>query len=175
MPAAIPWTHHQHYQGPRLEIDPRTLIARHIGWTRPVGKHPTAWAIPEPDNYNLGLYNPRPVECPWLTSQVFLKYKQGWISVYYCDAENRIQWKRWMIQEIKPWADWHTKGAAIRESHTLLTLDKRKNGHELTEHEVLYSMNNYERLKERTDFPELIDNRVGVPGVTLREYLEHAE
>ena len=64
--------------------DPRVVIARHIGWSKPLGVD-TTYCLPEPDNYNYAGLQNKPMNCPFIEDQVFYMdtRTKKWWSVYY--------------------------------------------------------------------------------------------
>jgi hypothetical protein len=137
--------------------DPRTAIVRHIQWTKPVygtkNRGLTDWSVPEPDAYNSALFAQQPIDCPFIKSQVWYydETRQGWFSVYYIEAEQKLEWARWFIN--KPWtAHWTVfKQSQLRKTRPMLAERKRSNSEELTLHERLNELNYYSALLNKVE------------------------
>ena len=76
--------------------DPRIAVARHIGWSKPMGIE-TDYSLPEPDHYNYGGQSTKPVECPLLHSQVFYQDRtsKAWWSLYYVPEHLNDEFLAW--------------------------------------------------------------------------------
>lgn len=143
----------------KIELpDPRIAIAKHINWTRPaygkdVGKF-TDWSIPEPDNLSAALFANKPIECEFLTSQVWYRdtKRNAWFSVYYLDKDTKLEWLRWTMN--KPFiARWTVfKSSQLRRNRALLEEKKRQSKYEeLSLNQRLAQMNFYTGLLSKTE------------------------
>ena len=110
----IHWTYNTH-RPKRDYIDPRLLVARHIGWTKIAGSE-TIFSVPEPDNYNRAILTQRPVECVFIEDQVIYKdlNKNMWITLMYVTEEQLGEYNAW-LNRLQPDAYWqHTQAPKIR-------------------------------------------------------------
>ena len=78
-------------------IDPRIIVARHIGWQKLFGDQ-TYYSVPEPDNYNRAVLTIKPVECKFIEDQVIYKdaNKGGWITLMYVPDEQLGEYDAWL-------------------------------------------------------------------------------
>lgn len=141
-------------------IDPRIAISRHIGWTRPLSNI-TDYSLPEPDNYNFAVLNPRPCECPLIKDQVFYldKKSKNWWTVYYVPEDQReefLTWARPLTFEVC-WTP--QRCSSIRHPRTLLWT--RGTTAEQTTNERLYTMGYYDLLQSSLNID--ISNILGQP------------
>lgn len=170
------WTLNSHYIGADIKVDPRAIVANHIGWQPPRrcstgGWQPTTAGMPEPDIYNYGIFDYRAYDFDTVKEQVFFRYRKGWISLYYILPEEKLSFTL-TTRNIKPWGFWTHRGTSPRRSATLLERDTRLNAKELTENEILYEQNYYNRLAERAEDPAIILNRVGMPTNRFYQLIE---
>jgi len=140
--------------------DPRIAIAKHMGWTRPIGQV-TEYSLPEPDNYNYAGLSVKPIECPFLSHQIFYQPNKTklWWSVYYVTEENNEEFLAWSenIEYLQCWTPF--KSTRLREQRPMLWT--RANVSEQTLPERLYTMGYYDELQK--EFNIDITNNLGKP------------
>jgi hypothetical protein len=137
--------------------DPRTAIARHLQWTKPVygkeGRGLTDWSTPEPDTFNSALFALEPIECPFVECQVwhYDELRNGWFSVYYIKPEQKLAWARWFMQQT--WLAYWTvfKPSQLRKTRSMLAERRRKNSDEITLNERLDQQEYYSSLISKVE------------------------
>jgi len=162
-----------HYQGEgqRLYLpDPRTQIARHIQWVKPVygkeGRGLTDWSVPEPDAFNSAFFADRPIECPFIRNQVWYydESKRGWFSVYYVEKDQKATWNHWAMKQnwIAHWTVF--KPSQLRRTRPMLEEKKRKkSSYDPSLNERLHELNYYSSLlnKVEEDARSVLIERIG--------------
>ena len=129
-----------------LKCDPRVAIARHMDWQPNYNsKAAVAWTLPEPVNYNRAVCGPRPIECKFITNNIFYRDEktQKWWSVYYVTEQLQAKFEDWIkLQDIEIY--WfNCKPVRMREHQKLLY--NIKNG-EINTNERLFQMGYYAKL-----------------------------
>lgn len=101
------WQAKPGYKKEKILIDPRIAIAQHIGWERSYNNY-TEFSVPEPDNFNRAVIAVQPIDCLIASNQVFYldKYRDGWVSVYYINPSDSINFVRW-LRDQDYYASWH--------------------------------------------------------------------
>jgi len=128
--------------------DPRIAIARHIGWIKSTSPD-TEFSLPEPDHYNYAGLSAKPIDCPFLTNQVFYqdrKTKQWW-SVYYFTEEQNEEFLAWAdpINFNLCWTPY--RPTRMRTRRGLLRTRTKISDTNQTDNERLYTMGYYENFK----------------------------
>jgi hypothetical protein len=162
-----------HYQGegqrPYL-ADPRTPIARHIQWSKPIygkeGRGLTDWSVPEPDAFNSALFASKPIECPFIRNQVWYydENRRAWFSVYFVEKDQKAEWSRWAMKQnwIAQWTVF--KPSQLRKPRPMLEEKKRKKAtYEPSLNERLHELNYYSTLlnKVEEDMKPSVLQRIG--------------
>lgn len=159
MAIAAPPIWHYNEDGHRLFLpDPRTPIARHIQWTKPIygkeGRGLTDWSVPEPDTFNSAFFADKPIECPFIRNQIWYydESKKGWFSVYFVERDQKATWNQWFLGQ--PWIAYWTviKQSQLRRTRPLLEEKKRKKStHEPSLNERLHELNYYSSLLNKVE------------------------
>jgi hypothetical protein len=148
--------------------DPRLVIARHIGWSRPLSTE-TTYTTPEPDNYNYAGSHQRPIDCEFIKDQVFYfdNRSQRWWSVYYVQDEQVTDFLTWAEQQNFEfcWRSYHRTNK-LRNRRRILHF--RLNSPEQTDNERLFNMGYYDQLQ--TEFNLDISERLGPPRKNMPIY-----
>lgn len=133
------------YRGNPSRIDPRVPIARHMDWVKTTGTVPTAWRVPEPDNYNHAIRTPRPIVCEFVKDAVFYRdlATNKWWNVFYVPEHQVEAFRAWVDQQDTDLYWYHTKPPAIRPSRPRLYNTAQA---EINVDERLFQMGYYAKL-----------------------------
>jgi len=168
------WNYTKNFKPQRDLIDPRIVIARHIGWYRGTAQD-TENSVPEPDNYNRAIFANKPWDCNFIEDQVFYydKLRLNWFSVYYVPEEQIEEFNAW-IEIIEPNAFWqHFNASKIRPQRSLLWCRENKSRRTLTDNERLHTMGYYEELKVKyfNDDTAYVDSLLGESRDSLKNFV----
>ena len=168
------WNYTKNFKPKRDLIDPRIIIARHIGWHRGTAQD-TEHSVPEPDNYNRCIFANKPLDCEFIEDQVFYldKIRNNWFSVYYVPEEQIEEFNAW-VEIIEPNAFWqHLNAPKVRPQRSLLWCRENKSQGTLTDNERLHTMGYYEELKVKyfNDDTEYVDSLLGQSRDFLKNFV----
>jgi len=166
-----------------LLCDPRIPITRHLEWTN-LSRKASAWAGPEPDNYNFAIFDQQPHDLKFIKDQVWYKindaYRRtaitGWMSVYYIpELEQQTEFRRSIIR-LQPQAFWYN--ARAQPLRTKRNLFQRENNYKsrsdtnFSTEERLYQMGYFEDLKLKyfNDDTTYVDSLLGTPRGAVLNY-----
>ena len=137
-----------HYRGNPGRIDPRVAIAKHMSWTKTGGIVPTAWRVPEPDNYNHAIRTPRPTVCEFIKDAVFYKEltTNKWWNVFYVLPEQTEDFRAWVDEQDTDLYWYHTKSPAVRQNRPRLYNTPQA---EISVDERLFQMGYYAKLSSK--------------------------
>jgi hypothetical protein len=174
------WTYSPTFKNKHNFIDPRIIIARHIGWLKN-NIEVTDFSTPEPDNYNRAVFTTTPQECLLIEDQIIYYDNQnnGWITLMYVPPEQIEDVDDWICScnKLAVWC--HLKPPRIKQQRSLLWARHNISDTNQTDNERLYTMGYYENLKVKyfSDNTEYVDSLLGEARAILKNYVpeEHDE
>ena len=131
-----------------LPLDPRAMMAMHIGWSRVAGQD-TQFHTPEPDNFNRVIMADKAVHCEFIENNVFYRdlLRDKWWTFYYVPAAQLPKFDAWLLQQNYELLWKHPRAAAVRPRRNLLW--NRQSAPELNLNERLYTMGYFDELQRK--------------------------
>lgn len=155
-------------------IDPRILVARHIGWKKTTSEY-TDYSTPEPENYNRAIFTTRPMECPVIEDQVIYydSVRLGWITLMYV-PDHKLKLVDTWICNCDKLAVWHhSKPPKVKPERTLLWTRGNMNDKNLSDNERLYTMGYFAEFKVKyfSDDATYVDSLLGPARAVLDNFV----